>query len=181
VSTIIVLPRRDTLPIFFLKNGLKNPRDFTVSKGHEYPLVTYNKYFIFNLETFIINVVFSIREQKEPLFISQTVGDCFFPLICPRGMKTKLFLGNNLEWPTLTINYLFILFFCKNFFWAHYSYESQINLTKFHRFWSMTSNPKSPNTCNFKGCPKFETPKFQQWQIFISHLNVRFFPLKHLG
>jgi hypothetical protein len=36
----------------------------------------------------------------------------------------------------------------------------------FHRFWSMTSNTKSPNTCNFEGCPKLETPKFQHWQFF---------------
>jgi hypothetical protein len=56
--------------------------------------ITYNEYFLFYLETLIINVVFSIWEQKEPLFISQTVGDCFFPLICPRSMKKpNLFFG----------------------------------------------------------------------------------------
>ncbi len=55
----------------------------------------------------------------------------FFPLICLRRMKTQKKLGNNLEWPTLTINYLLILIFCKTFFFANYSYECQINLTKF--------------------------------------------------
>jgi hypothetical protein len=53
--------------------------------------ITYNKYFLFYLETLIINVVFSIWEQNEPLFISQTVGDCFFPLIRPRRMKRPNF------------------------------------------------------------------------------------------
>jgi hypothetical protein len=35
--------------------------------------ITYNNFFLFYLETLIINVVFSIWEQKEPLFISQTL------------------------------------------------------------------------------------------------------------
>jgi hypothetical protein len=104
----------------------------------------------------------------------------FFLLFAPEGWKPSFFWGNNLEWPTSTINYLFILIFCKTVFFLH-SRHMNVKLISqnFHRFWSMTSNPKSPNTCNFQGCPKLETPKFQHWQFFISHLNVNFFPLKH--
>jgi hypothetical protein len=136
--------------------------------------IIYNKYFLFYLETLIINVVFSIWEQKEPLFISQTVGDCFFPLICPRTVKTNFCLGNNIEWPTLTIKYLFILIFVRLFFFLHITHMNVKLISRnFQRFWSLTSNPKSP-----KGCPKLETPKFQQWQFFTSHLNVNFRPPK---
>jgi hypothetical protein len=56
--------------------------------------ITYDKYFLCYLETLIMNVVFSIWEQKEPLFISQTVGDCFFPsYLLEKDEKTKFVFG----------------------------------------------------------------------------------------
>jgi hypothetical protein len=40
-----------------------------------------------------MNVVFSILEQKEPLFISQTVGDCFFLLFAREQWKNQIVFG----------------------------------------------------------------------------------------
>jgi hypothetical protein len=70
---------------------------------------------------------------------------------------------------------IFIHFnFCKTFFFLHITHMNVKLISRnFQRFWSLTSNPKSP-----KGCPKLETPKFQQWQFFTSHLNVNFRPPK---
>jgi hypothetical protein len=67
------------------------------------------------------------------LFLKQ-LETVFFSSYLPEKDENQFFFGNNLEWPTLTINYLFILIFCKTDFYvlfAHYSYECQINLTKF--------------------------------------------------
>jgi len=51
-----------------------------------------------------------------------------------------------------------------------------INSQKIPRKWSkMTSWSKSANTCNFEGCSKLKTSKFQWWQFFISYPNVFFF------
>jgi hypothetical protein len=115
------------------------------------------------------------------LFLKQ-LETVFFLLFAREGWKDQICFWNNLEWPTLTINYLSILIFCKTVFFLHITHMNvKLTSQNFHRFWSMTSNPKSPNTCNFEGCPKLETPNFQHWQFFISHLNVNFFCLKHLG
>ncbi len=143
--------------------------------------ITYNKCFLFYLETLIINVVFSIWEQKEPLFISQTVGDFFFLLFAQEGWKPNFFWGiilNGQLRPSIIYSFQF---FVRIFFLQITHMSVKLISHNFHRFWSMTSNPKSPNTCNFEGCLKLETPKFQRWQFFISHLNGNSSPLKHLG
>jgi hypothetical protein len=47
--------------------------------------ITYNKYFLFYLETLIINVVFSIWEQKEPLLFLRQFETVFFLLSAQEG------------------------------------------------------------------------------------------------
>jgi hypothetical protein len=55
--------------------------------------ITYNKIFSFLFGKIIINVVFSIWEQKEPLFISQTIGDLFFSSYLPEKDENQNLFG----------------------------------------------------------------------------------------
>ncbi len=70
------------------------------------------------------------------LFLKQleTVFSSYLP---ENNEKTKLFLGNNLEWPTLTIN-LFNLLFCKTFLLHITHMDVKLISQNFHRVWSMT-------------------------------------------
>jgi len=141
--------------------------------------ITYDKYFLCYLETLIINVVFSIWEQKQPLLFLKQLETVFFLLFAREGWKNQIcFWGRILNghlWPSIIYSFKFFV----RLFFLHITHMNvKLISQNFHRFWSMTSNPKSPNTCNFEGYLKLETPKFQHWQFFISHLNVNFSPPK---
>jgi hypothetical protein len=117
-----------------------------------------------------------VWEQREPLLISETVTNYFFPLVCRQNDEKQCFFQswtnlNGQIWPSITNSSQ--LFFEK--FFLHMTHMHGFYLSPiFYEKWNPTSQSKSPNTYNFENRSKLKTSNFEQWQFFISQPNVIF-------